>query len=594
MLRLRRRLSESAPAPAPAESTWQGLEQLEPRLMMSAAPAPVGFVEVWSGDIDATAPIVMTMAEDANVDAGDKFYAVAEGQFVLSNNSPGGDRYADAEYYQKTVGASDWDLGSKGKPLHITGLTEWSGGYQSDHVYGKMFESSNGDAITAQIIDPYYADNEGSLHVTLYQQIDSFVLSDYLCGDDYQVASTATDPELYVQHGSDSEVLLTLSPHLIQSSSAHRYWFRIEDGSEAGSFRQTDFADPNQVTNIVWNVPTGEQHTLLINVGIDYDGEGDIDDYEHVAEFRVQAERYAPLKPVGIKAFKFRVPAENASGESYVRDYIDSIKSLVPSDFSAFKSAGWPDRFDENFPAFPSQYEGAYFADAFRLDSLWRMLDTTYNNDSFHDAAFVPVSDPQWNWLLNSLWIPNAGASAGQIYHELLHARNDFAEQYEDADSDEGMGYTMQGITTWLSRMEIFDARYDAGLGLRNCESVRLWFTDVVGPEWNRMWQHAVGGGPIVAPDIIGAPVDVDGDEVADRNTTATDLARVEWVTGLDISASRYAKLLNSGLSAIIDSEEVNVRFTTSVQASPVIVTKSPGRTEIVIGLTMALPQELR
>ena len=316
------------------------LEQLEPRLMMSAAPAPVGFVEVWSGDIDATAPIVMMMAEGANVNAGDKFYAVAKGQFVLSNNSPGGDRYADAEYYQKTVGASNWDLGSTGKPLHITGLTEWSGGYQSDHVYGKMFESSNGDAITAQIIDPYHADNEGSLHVTLYQEVELESVTAFNAADegDQQQATAAmptSDPlDLVLTADGTYEVAFhaDLSP-LSEALRGSVLWeLRADDGSVITDADSTDLLQGDFSTSPSYYDSTLGRFSVEFDEALNgnatlaawVDGNGDgVQDAGEVAMVIPMQAAAAPLPAdytTGVSAIQVEISLGNAA--THTRDII--------------------------------------------------------------------------------------------------------------------------------------------------------------------------------------------------------------------------------------------------------------------------------
>ena len=154
-------------------------EVLEPRMLMSTAAVPTGYVPVWEGDVNANGDLVV-MLTDAEVNPGDQFYAVAEGTFVLSNNHPSGDRYADAEYYQPSVGANPWSIGGKGKPLAISGIPEWGGGYQSDHIYGAHLnlDPTYGGDLYARILDPYYADNSGSLGLTLYKQAEIDLLAD--------------------------------------------------------------------------------------------------------------------------------------------------------------------------------------------------------------------------------------------------------------------------------------------------------------------------------------------------------------------------------------------------------------------------------
>ena len=183
LLRLRKRLGARRPAPV---ASFQGLEQLEPRIMLSGT-VPADVALVGSVDLDSRYDDVHTLV--ASPIAGQNYYAVAR-QHDTNHNGQADDvfihyrgpghsenRLGDAEWIQKkknerTGDANaphNWFKGSDGYPVHVTGVDDW-GPYQSDHVYGQSF-TSDGSPITAHYAEPYLDDNRGTMIVDLYEQL---------------------------------------------------------------------------------------------------------------------------------------------------------------------------------------------------------------------------------------------------------------------------------------------------------------------------------------------------------------------------------------------------------------------------------------
>lgn len=148
----------SKPA-TPAKVRRAAIEALEGRQLLSVA-VPAGYVEVGSVNVSATSG---SGADTPALEAGQTYLLKATGTHQLATTPA--TRLADAGSYEKTPG--NWVAGTH---LHV-GSVSWGSGHDSSSEYGAFYTPGSDGPAHAYISDSFYADNAGSLTLTVYREL---------------------------------------------------------------------------------------------------------------------------------------------------------------------------------------------------------------------------------------------------------------------------------------------------------------------------------------------------------------------------------------------------------------------------------------
>ncbi len=244
---------------------FHGLEQLEPRMLLSAT-VPAGFVEVGQYTINTSSA---TPVVTAALTPGADYFAVASGTFKVGGSAS---HIADAEYHKHPT--KGWkDLTTLLPRTDDMGLDDasgrlghWDGDLSTPSIHERATDAVYGQAFTADSAAPlelfyndvagegpngpgstWYDDNVGSLMVKLYQEVvlDKLIVSEPR-GEETEVvtaSTTSTTPTLELEWNDTGTFEVTLdravTPDTANGVSKARYHLEtssglyIDDGSLA-------------------------------------------------------------------------------------------------------------------------------------------------------------------------------------------------------------------------------------------------------------------------------------------------------------------------------------------------------------------------
>lgn len=154
------------------------VEMLEGRQLLTAS-VPADYVFV--GSVNVTA-LSSAGANTPSLQAGRNYYFVADGQHQLAKNPI---RKADAAGYESSPG--NWVAGTH---LHVANVT-WGSAHAADGEYGAAYTATADGPVHAFVSDSNYADNAGSLTLSVYEQVtlDSLTVTSQQWSDETATAA---------------------------------------------------------------------------------------------------------------------------------------------------------------------------------------------------------------------------------------------------------------------------------------------------------------------------------------------------------------------------------------------------------------------
>ncbi|MEM7577270.1 MAG: hypothetical protein AAF328_07315, partial [Planctomycetota bacterium] len=304
----------------------------------------------------------------------------------------------------------------------------------------------------------------------------------------------------------------------------------LKDGEAAaidsGTFSASEDAHPISLSDL-----SGEDAGFYaIGAGFDYNADGSLDASE--ASFLlpfdliVYAHRLNRALDVAMQTPPVPSVKTDATAEQYVLDTVDNMESK-------WSEYIWWQEF--NFDSFITEVDAAL---------SWSSFSASWDDDG-----------PLWYNILNDMGIPNGGANAGELMHEVTHVRNDFRNQFDGVSEDEGLGYVTQYlVNSFLPRLSGLEDKFNGIIEIESASERRMALFNFT-EDWSSVWNRFM-------TVVINGNVSTDNDPTDfERTVTGSDILNFEQAYGVDLSIAKMVTALNNKYETAHPSSDVDFAF---------------------------------
>lgn len=228
----------------------------------------------------------------------------------------------------------------------------------------------------------------------------------------------------------------------------------------------------------------------------------------------------------------------------------------------------------DQFERFEDKYSGYDWYELFQMDDAVEELRGTTEDDSFSFEYVDEGENPVWDFAWNHGELPIDGITVGVAWHEIMHANNDFADNYDKpwfASADEGIAYTLNAIVdVWAAQLSKFDDNFQEVMQMSNV-SERQQGLLILAAQWRNLWANATNFGA-----VLNTPVAWGDGEDDRRQSDKDDLENLEEELPIDISIKALAEHYNRLFQNSYADSDLQIRFLAYAQDPYTQIKRTP------------------